>query len=150
MIVGGLLGFFGGIGLAVESAVPVWTAIAIAVGGLATLLASRFVAGRDQYGKFVRVDAVCVDREMREIDDPDPDSGAFWHARILCEFDYQGRTWRVTPVIPVFVANRKRRGLENFLDKRIGRDGSCVLWINPDNPLETVLHKKPRMAAHTV
>ena len=137
-----------------EKEIPVWGGIAVMVGGLALLMTSRFVAGRHLYGRFVPVEAKCVDREVLEYEDPDSIGSfikiTYWAPRILCEFSYKGTACKVTPIIVKTIAFNSEEEANRFLDERIDRDGTCTLWINPDNPLHTVFHIKPKTGPYTV
>ena len=128
--------------------------IGIVIAGLLMLLASRFAAGYIMYRGFIPVQATCIDREVREFEDPHSKSSlkriTYWYPRILCEYYYEGQTYRVTPVIAKTTASGNEESAKNFLDVRIGPDKRCTLWINPKNPLQTVFHKKPLMGVYTV
>jgi hypothetical protein len=154
MILIGLAGFFGGIVLMAKPLVSIPVGIGIAVAGLLMLFASRFAAGYIQYKGFIKVEATCIDQEVKEFEDPDSLNSmnriTYWHPRILCEYSYKGRTYHVTPVIAKAVAFGNEESANRFLDERIGPDKRCTLWINPKNPLQTAFHKKPRMGVYTV
>lgn len=154
MIIIGLACFFGGIVLMGNQTVSIPVGIGIIIAGLLVLLASRFAAGYIMYRGFIQVQATCIDREVREIEDPESKSSltriTYWYPRILCEYDYEGQTYRVTPVIAKTIASNNEESVNGFLDARIGPDKRCTLWINPKNPLQTVLHKKPLMGVYTV
>lgn len=135
-------------------ALPVWVIISIMIVGLLLLMASRFSYGRNLFGKFEAVEAICIDREVQEFEDPDSvgsfTKNTFWAPRILCEFDYHGTRCRVTPIIVKTVAFSTKESVNRFLKERIDSDGICTLWVNPKNPLHTVFHKKPRTGPYTV
>lgn len=117
-------------------------------------MASRFSYGRNLFGRFEAVQGVCVDREVQEFEDPDSVGSfvknTFWAPRILCEFDYKGTRYRVTPIIVKLTAFSTKEDVNRFLDERINSDGTCTLWVNPKNPLHTVFHKKPVTGPYTV
>ncbi|SLM28495.1 conserved hypothetical protein [Desulfamplus magnetovallimortis] len=152
-IIAGFFCFFGGPFTFSYQRFPVWVGISIMVTGLALLMSSRFIAGRDLYGKFVAVEGKCIDREVQEFEDIDTDGNlirnTFWASRILCEFEYQGVAYQVTPIIVKMVACSREEEANQFLDERIGDGGRCILWINPDNPLHCVFHKKPKTGPYT-
>lgn len=134
--------------------VPVWGVISIMMTGLALLLASRFCYGRNLYGKFKAVEANCIDRDVREFEEFDPDGGfpkaKIWAVRILCQFYYNGCRYTVTPIIVKLTDFSTEEEANRFLEARIDNDGMCMLWINPENPLHTLFHEKPKTGPYTV
>jgi hypothetical protein len=153
LILSGFVCFFGGAILFSPSGFPVWIGIAVMILGLVLLITSRFSAGRHQYDDFVSVEAICLDREVQEFEDPDSVGSliknTFWEPRILCEYRYKGKRYRVTPIVVITVAFHTDEGVTKFLDERINGEGKCRLWINPMNPLHTVFHLKPKTGPHT-
>ena len=152
MVFVGLIGFFGGVFLLVGHSTSIPLGIGVAVAGLLILLSSRFAAGYFLYRDFERVDAKCLDQEVRKFEDPDSVGSinriTYWVPRILCEFTYKGRTYRVTPTIAKQCAFPDEKSAVQFLQERMDPDRRCTLWINPANPLQTVFHKKPLMAVY--
>jgi len=146
----GLIGFIGGIPLTQNSLS--WGLVSM-VSGLLLLLVSVFVMGFFYYRTFKPVAARCIDREIRAIEDFDseriPKSKTFWFARIVCEFEYEGKTFTVTPVIAPGKYYTRENQLMKYLHTCIGDDDLCRLWINPKNPLQAVLHKRPMTVKHT-
>lgn len=124
------------------------------IAGLALLLASRFCYGQNLYGKFQAVEAACIDKDVQEFEEFDPDGGfpnaKIWAARILCQFNYNGCRYTVTPIIVKLTAFSTEEEVNRFLEARIDSDGICTLWVNPDNPLHTVFHEKPKTGPYTV
>lgn len=153
-IIFGFLCFFGGPILLSKPDFPVWVGIAIMVIGLVLLLSSRYTAGHFLYARFVAVEAVCTDREIREFVDPDSAGSliksTFWKPRILCNFEFENRSYQVTPIIVKIVAFNTKEGADCFLDQRVDKNGNCTLWIDPENPLHAVFHKKPKTGPYTV
>jgi hypothetical protein len=153
-IISGLLCFLGGPVLLSKLSFPVWGVIAVMLLGLALLFCSRYAAGFFLYGHFVPVEAVCIDREFQEFVHPDSmDSlteNTFWQPRILCAFQFEDKTYKVTPIIVKTVAFKSKEGVQRFLDKRINEKGKCILWIDPNYPRHTVFHKKPITGPYTV
>jgi hypothetical protein len=153
LVVSGFVCFFGPI-LLLGRGFSAWMVISLMVFGLVLLFASRFSFGRNLFYAFEAVEAACIDREILEVEDPDSigsfNNNTFWVPRILCEFDYQGRRYRVTPIIVKIVAFNSEEGAKNFLDDKIDSKGKCTLWVNPKNPLHTVFHKKPKTGPYTV
>lgn len=149
LLVLGLVCFLGGIPL---NQVSIPLGIGTMLLGLAALFASRFSMGYFAYRSYVPVRARCIDREIIEYEDPDSIDSliktTYWAPRVLCEYEHDGHTHRVTPIIPRVTAFATRQGVERFLAERIGPGQACTLWVNPDNPLQTILHKRPWMAYH--
>jgi hypothetical protein len=154
LIILGFICFFGGPVLLSKPNFSIWSGISIMVFGLVLLISSRYTAGLYLYGRFVPVEAVCIDREVREFIDPDSIGSliknTFWKPRILCKFQFQGCSYQVTPIIVKIFAFNTKEEVHCFLDKRIDENGKCTLWINPKNPLHTVFHRRPRTGPYTV
>jgi hypothetical protein len=154
LILVGFAGFFGGIPLLSKNIVSTPVGIGIMICGLLLLFSSRFSTGYRLYRKYVRVNAKCLDREVLEYEDPDSYGSlrkiTYWAPRILCEFSHNGKQYTVTPIIVKTVAFGTEESVNKFLDDRIDSNQNCTLWINPDNPLQTIFHKKPITGPYTV
>ena len=112
-----------------------------AIGGLAiAMLGSVYTAVQIQ-ADWERVEAQCIDREIAECSDPDGGSPS-WAYRLLCTFRYKGLEYTVTPEASHLVSFNSERGVQKYLEERIQPDGRCQLWIDPQNPLHTIFHKK--------
>jgi hypothetical protein len=122
--------------------------------GLILLIVSRYTTGYFIYNSFISAEADCVDREIREFIDTDSIGSlirqTFWEPRILCEFEFRGSAYWVTPIILKLFAFKTKEEATLFLDKRIDENGKCTLWIDPNYPLHSVFHKKPRTGPYTV
>ena len=153
LIVAGCAAFFGGVPLLSRSIVSTPSGIGIMIGGILLLLLSRFTTGYTLYRKYIRVDATCIDREIREYEDPESSGSliknTFWTPRLLCQYNHNGQTFTVTPIIVKMIAFGSEEAVNNFLADRIDDDRHCTLWINPDAPLQTFFHKKPMTGPHT-
>lgn len=153
LILLGLACFFGGPVLLCQPGFLAWAGIPIMVFGLILVGLSRYAAGRFLYGRFVPVKAVCLDREVQEFIDPDSigslTENTFWLPRILCEFEFRNQSYRVTPIIVKTVAFKTEEGVHRFLNKRLDSDGQCTLWVDPENPLHAIFHKKPKTGPYT-
>ena len=149
----GLAAFFGGIWMISTQRVTAFQGICVSMGGLFLLFISRYVAGYFLYRHYVPVIAICLDRDLQEFEDVDPDGRSFtkktfWSFRLLCEYYLDGHRRQVTPM----AAKRffsSARDIESYLGRLIDADGWCRLWVNPDNPLQTIFHKKPLVAIHS-
>lgn len=154
LIVSGIACFIGPLFIFGRLDLPVWGMIGIMITGLLLLMASRFSYGRNLYATFEPVEATCIDRDVQEFEDLDSvgsfPRSTFWAPRILCEFDYRGTRYRVTPIIVKLSAFSTEERVNRFLEDRIDNNGMCRLWVNPKNPLHTVFHKRPKTGPYTV
>jgi hypothetical protein len=81
----------------------------------------------------------CVDREIRKLLTlAGGHSGWIWVWRIVCEYDYLGIKYRVTPTVNWATFSSEKAALK-FLEEKISPDGDCKLRVNPKNPLQTEL-----------
>lgn len=113
----------------------VW--IGLMAAGLLIALISLLLHGRRIRRDWIRVEAKCIDREIYEdfsYTDGE-DTKKVWYFRLLCEFELNGRQYRVTPNFWRSFATK--RGISNFLENNISSDGMCELHVNPSNPLQT-------------
>ena len=104
------------------------------VGGLSLALFSLFFKARRVRRNWVRIPARVLEREIIKEEDSE---GKTWAFRLLCEFDLNGRTYRVTPGFWRTFATRW--GINRFLDNRISDGGLCELFVNPESPDQTEL-----------
>lgn len=82
------------------------------------------------------VEARCLDRELRLVRNSSGEG--FWQIRVLCEFLYDGQLWHVTPD----TAHHhfpSEAAAQAFLSEHIGDDQEMTLYVNPRNPLNTML-----------
>ena len=144
---GGVLIFIGAIVLVVKQIVPLWF-LGVGVGGLVIGILGRVYAAWYKYRRWHPVQAVCVDREVRECEVPnkgDLGTTTVWEFRVLCELSHQEQHYCVTPVPTHTVAFGSQSRLEKYLNGTIAPDNSCTVWINPDNPLQCCFHKRPKI-----
>jgi len=80
------------------------------------------------------VAAKCLERDVWKDLGDGPDAGKTWYFRLLCEFELDGRTYRVTPSYWRTFATQT--GVSNFLKRKISSEGWCLLRVNPANPLQ--------------
>ena len=120
--------------------------IVIAVIGFIILLLSRFLAARLKQKDWVDVKAVCIDREIQgglaNLGKKRSDIIHVFGFRLLCSFEYIGKKYTVTPEFSEVTSFNSADDTNQYLNERIGSDGSCILWIDPKNPLHAVFHKK--------
>ena len=133
------------VGLALFSAEPVYHSAGkplIFLGILTVMGWAWWNAKRpDHYWRVVN--ARCLDRELRQIrvrTTPGFVMGWFW--RILCEYEYMGVKYRATP--SVYWRNfQSQEEATAFLNERIRPDGTLLLRVNPECPLEAELVDPP-------
>ena len=127
-----LLGIFAGF--------KVKALLLISIAGLVIGLFSVFFRGRGIRRNWKKVFAQCIDGEIKQVfSTPGIRGGAkkTWTFQLLCEFELSGKQYMVTPGYwSTFISER---GLRKFLDRVISPDGTCQLWVNPDNPLQAEL-----------
>lgn len=82
----------------------------------------------------------CVDREIRKLwtQSGGHGSGWIWVWRIVCEHDYVGIKYRVTPTVNWATFSSEEAALK-FLEEKISPADDCKLRVNPKNPLQTEL-----------
>lgn len=113
--------------------------IMVAVVGLITTMSGIVHAAISMHNDWVRLEAQCVDRELKRFRQS---RKPVWAYRLVCEFDFADETYRVTPNPSHLVAFSTEQRLKKYLEDRIQPNGHCCLWVNPDNPLQTIFHKK--------
>jgi hypothetical protein len=116
--------------------------IIIAVAGLTITMLGIIMSAFQRQAGWKRVDAQCIDREIGEcMGDPD-DMTSTWAYRPVCVFTYEGREYKVTPEPSPLTSFNSEQQVQKYSRERIQPDGHCRLWINPQNPLQTIFHKK--------
>lgn len=120
---------------------PEWT-MAFGVGGLvAGILACVYTASQ-RYQHWVSVNAICCDKEVRSAR---PQGHEVWTFRVQCDFQYEGKTYAVTPALGLWCNFRKEEAVLKYLNETIDQNGNCLLWVNPDNPLQTSFNTLPKV-----
>lgn len=137
----GALGFLGGLGFAFFAADPhnprgAVIGIATALGSLLLMFFAVWRGARRKRAGWVDVTARCLDQEHRQV--LGATTSRSWEARLLCEFDFGGQSYRATPLVH-YRSFRTEAGLLKYLASRVSADGNCRLHINPANPLECEL-----------
>lgn len=134
-LIGALL-FIGGI----FAGLKVVALFSVSFFGLALGLISTLFRGRMTRKNWKKISAKCTDKELRKVlgaAGPRGGTRMAWTFQLLCEFELDGKRYTVTPGYwSTFISESR---LENFLDKVISSDGTCQLWVNPKNPLQTEL-----------
>lgn len=147
MAFGGLATFFTFIGLVVTQKLPV-PYIAFGFGGLGLILVSRIYAAGHKYKDWKKVRAKCLDKEIREVIVPrrgKTGTSKVWAFRLLCEYEYRGFKYKVTPETDQLVAFSREASLRSYLEKTIDFNNLCTLWVNTENPLQTRFNKKAKI-----
>lgn len=122
--------------------------IATMLTGLLMLFSSVWVMGYFWYRRFVKIRAKCLDYEIREFEESDSDGKRtrrmIWFGRFLFEFDFENRNYRVTPVFYPQKTFREEQQILTYLQNILDAEGCTTVWINPENPLESVFPHLPR------
>jgi len=135
----GAIGFCAGVFLILSDPKQTNLGLKVAVGSLAFGLFGIWFKTRRQEQGWQVVPGRCVDRELRKVLVPSSHgSSDGWYWRIVCEYEYHGQKYRVTPNVQWMNCTSEAAALK-FIQKRIGSDDSCRLRINPNNPLQTKL-----------
>lgn len=123
-------------GLPAVAKQPEWI-LTLCLLGLGITLFSLWKSARHDRRHWPKVRARCLDWEYWKGDTRDGESGKTWYLQLLCEFEFGGTPYRVTPAHWTTYATRK--GVQRFLNKIISPEQTCDLWINPKNPLQAEL-----------
>ena len=123
---------------------PAWCGVGVVL-SFVSILVCTFLSNVMTCHNFIAVDAVCIDREIQDYKSHSHKGRSSTHYtfRTLCEFEYEGNTYKVTPECLKLVAFNSEKQVENYLKKHINDNGSCTLMVNPQNPLQTIIGKKP-------
>jgi hypothetical protein len=101
----------------------------LAVGGWAFGFGMCLVLAKVKRRGWVKVEAICEDREMRRAG---VRKDRRWDFRLLCRFQFQGVDCSATP--DYWHKFLSEKSLTRFLDRHIGADGRCWLYVNPKEP----------------
>jgi hypothetical protein len=116
--------------------------IAIAVSGLVITMLGIILSAFQLQSGWTRIDAQCIDREIREYAKEPGDITSSWGYRLICIFAIDGKDYKVTPEHSTLAGFNSKQQVENYLNGKINQNGYCKLWVNLKNPLQTVFHKK--------
>lgn len=106
--------------------------------GLVLMLLSVLQRGRNVRRGWKKITTKCIDKETkRTLGKPGSNGGIryVWTFQLLCEFEMGGKPYTVTP--KHWTTFTSESSLQKFLNKVISSDGTCQLWVNPKNPLQT-------------
>jgi len=135
----GVLGFLGGLAMATYDKKYESSGLMIAVLGFVVLFGGALLKARVVRQGWDVAPGRCIDRELQKVWLPDSSSGHWgWFWRIICEYEYLGIPYRVTPEVYWASFNSKEAALK-FLEERISANGECMLHVDPKNPLRTEL-----------
>jgi hypothetical protein len=114
-------------------------ALAFSAAGLFVLFMGLWLMARQKRRGWKIVYGRCVDREIKQVYSPNGEhSGWVWDLRIVCEYEFGGKTYRVTPKVGWSTYATEKEALK-YLEKRISPTGGCKLGINPNTPLQAEL-----------
>ncbi len=116
--------------------------IAVAVSGLGISMLGVISSAFQIQSGWKRIDAQCIDRDIREYEKVLGDITSSWGYRLICVFSFEGNEYKVTPEPSNLIGFNSKQQVEKYLNEKINQHGNCQLWINPKNPLQTVFHKK--------
>jgi len=139
----GIFGFLGGLALATYDHTKYESSgLMIAVLGFVVLFGGAWLKARVVRQDWDVASGRCVDRELQKIWIPRGAANAgghwAWFWRIICEYEYLGVRYRVTPEVYWASFSSEDAALK-FLEERISPNGECTLRVNPKNLLRAEL-----------
>jgi len=131
--IAGVVLFLGALGYLLLQGGSLWV-LGVAMFGWVLLILGRLYAAWHKQRGWIRVQARCVDRELREFRNIyDVTALKNWQFRLLCEFEFKGKTARVTPEPSRLLAFRSEEEAQKYLAENMTANGDCALWINSRN-----------------
>jgi hypothetical protein len=139
----GAFGFLGGLALATYDARRyVGPGVIVAGVSFLIMLCGVWLKARGERRGWDVALARCVDRELQQALIPSSSghggSTRVWMWRIVCEYEYLGIPYRVTPEV-YWAGFNSEQAAQEFLQARISPSGECMLRVDPKNPLRTEL-----------
>lgn len=112
----------------------------LAIGFLGMLL-SVWMKEKAKRADWIKMWVRCIDKEHRLLYvRANKGRGYTWSWRWVCEFDYGGKVYRVTPRhLGITRVRRSPPPEEEAIqfDQKVNPGNQMELWINPNNPLQT-------------
>ena len=143
--IAGFLLFLGALGYYLLHGGSPWI-LGVAGLGWVLLMLGRFYAAWHKQRGWSRVRARCVDRELREFSNIYvANSLKNWQFRLLCEYEFEGMTVRVTPEPSRLLAFRSGEEAQKYLAEHIAANSDCALWINLRNPRQASFPDRKKM-----
>ncbi len=141
--VAGILGFIGGLAMATyDEPKHTTSGLMIAVLSFVVALGGAWFKARVVRQGWDVASGRCVDRELQKVWIPAGAANAGghwgWFWRIVCEYEYLGIPYRVTPEV-YWASFYSEEAALKFLEERISPNGECRLHVDPKNPLRTEL-----------
>jgi hypothetical protein len=138
--VAGALGFLCGLALAVyDDRQHVKAGLILAVASWGVAMGGYWLKARGERQDWDVAPGRCVDRELRKVRLVGRGGGQWgWLWRIVCEYEYLGIPYRVTPEV-YWSSFTSEEAARKFLEERISPKGECMLRLDPGNPLRTEL-----------
>ena len=136
----GVLGFIAGLAVIFYDQAK-YIELGLIIAGLSFLIVSVgfWLKARSEREGWDVASGRCIDREVRKILTMNQGhSGWTWVPRIVCEYNYLGTKYRVTPTVN-WATFALEEAASKFLEGKISPDGDCKLRVNPKNPLQTEL-----------
>jgi RNA polymerase sigma factor (sigma-70 family) len=119
------------------------------VGGWVIGVTGTYLCARKARKGWLLADARCIKQMVKRVATSGAGGGGSsgFSAIIVCEYEYAGVKYRVTPKITaVAIVSFPTAGtVERYLRKKIAPDGTCKLHFNPGNPLQTTLYGGGRL-----
>ena len=116
--------------------------IVIVVSGLAISMFGIISSAFQLQAGWKRIDARCIDQEVGEYWKEPGVITSSWGYRLVCLFSFEGKQYTVTPEPSNLASFSSKKQVDSYLNETINQNGSCKLWINPKNPLQTVFNKR--------
>lgn len=132
----GAFAFLVGIAIATYNEKYVARGLMVGVPGLGLAFAGYWLKQRVVRRDWDVAPARCIDRELKQ--GPTAAGRPAWFWRIICEYEYLGIPYRVTPGV-YWAGFNSEEAARKFLEERISADGQCTLRVDPKNPLRTEL-----------
>lgn len=94
--------------------------------------------------RWVRVLATCSRRRIRKCRHASECSIRGWTFDLWCTYSWKGRTHTAIPRPAGFLSFFNAESVQFYLDETIQREGTCVLWVEAENPQSAFFHHRPK------